>query len=239
MEIQERINLESQILSSVINTGRFYEVSSILKPINFMDPFHRIIYTAMNSLTPNKTIDLVCLTCQIIKENTAYEFKSTSLKLTKLSLGFSSLFRLKQGAIQLLEIDMTDKFIQILKSLSYELSLAQLNIINDAIEIFEKEGIDIINAIIGFPNVLEEYRFPENYVSEVKNFANQVDERTILALNNTLAENLIDELFKIPGYTKSINSFTACKHLAQLITEIWTKGSISNSQLNQILSIQL
>lgn len=239
MEIQERINLESQILSSVINTGRFYEVSSILKPINFMDPFHRIIYTAMNSLTPNKTIDLVCLTCQIIKENTAYEFKSTSLKLTNLSLGFSSLFRLKQGAIQLVEIDMTDKFINQLRNNSNQLGIEQLNLVQDTIEILEKSDVDKLNCIFFFPDIAEEYSFPVNVLNDLKTFSNQIDERLIIARNNTIAENLIDELFKIPGYTKTRDTYTACTHLAKLITSIWTKGSISDAHLNQILSINI
>ncbi len=235
-----RIRIEQAILGAcILDNGAYIRIADVLIENNFsVHPSgydHKLVYRALKDMFPMQHIDLLTVSHRVGK------FPSYLAELTSM---VSSSCNILTHAYLLLQIDIRDKFVQLLLRYNSEIEkdsikvslstkLALMEIIDECLD-----TRDIIDIVGRAENYLEGIGAEDYVLDAVGGFYKKFQVRLQKISRRSTVDSLFSNLDSIGLQTFDITTKNALNHLADLTKYILAKGKADESLASAIAAVR-
>lgn len=227
----DRNIVELSIIATCIYVPQAYgAICHILKPANFENKMHRDVMVAIEQVWPNPidTISIIDIN-PLLK---IWYYNQTQI------LPHSNLL---YHALQLLQVDITDKFLKLLTTICIEHredNMVAVAAITECINSIQKDGEDIFTMVEATETYLKKLDAPQHIIQKIEAFSQNVDKGVLNMKRAHQIDHLMASLIDVAGKTASTQNITAAQELAECIAALLLSSPIKIELQNQITTLK-
>lgn len=231
MQTFDRNLVETSIVATCIYVPAAYgAICHILKPANFEKKTHREAMSAIEEVWP-EPIDVLSILAKNPLLKTWYFSQVQVLPNSNLVY----------HAFQLLQVDITDKFVKLLATLCIEHreeNKVAVAAITECINSIQKDGEDIFTMIEATEEYLKKLDAPQHIITKIEAFSQNVDKGVLTMKRSHQIDYLMATLIDVAGKTASTQNIQAAQELAECIAALMLASPIKIELQNQITSLK-
>jgi len=232
MKTPQRIDLEKNIIGSVLCDDLFCNVAHILSHKNFTPDIssginHQFIWAAIAACYPCKPISFFTVLQQLIKYHPDIDFENYKYNLIHYQKAVFSKYStdIVYYSTLLLEQDIIDKYLILLIQIKNRfplhetISIAAIDELYQEVQLYESKigDSDILDIIQHAPSYLEKMGIEQQYIDELRNFSNTLDTRTPQIKKENTVSNILINLHK---FSTSDYTTKALNEVAEIISKL-------------------